>query len=93
MKSYRKTQVTSLFITNSHRSLIHTREHAYRINRLVRFVDNEGQTHYGEAPPQVIDPSDLIGEQVPVFEGGESWNPAFGLSGNAQKIAKVNSVE
>jgi len=59
-------------------------------DRLVRFVNKEGQTFYGEAPQLAIDPSSLIGEKVPVFEGSEPWNPAFRLSGRTQTIAQVN---
>jgi len=59
-------------------------------DRLVRFANKDGQTFYGEVPPLAFDPSNLIGEGVPVFEGGEPWNPEFKLSGNTQTIAKVN---
>ena len=58
-------------------------------DRLVRFANKGGQTFYGEAPSLAFDPSILIGEEVPVFEGGEPWNPGFTLSGNTQTIAKV----
>ena len=58
-------------------------------DRLVRFANNDGQTFYGEAPPLAFDLSSLIGEKVPVFEGGEPWNPEFKLSGKTQTIAKV----
>ena len=59
-------------------------------DRLVRFANKCGQIFYGEAPTLAFDPSILIGEEVPVFEGGEPWNPGFKLSGNTQTIHKVN---
>lgn len=43
---------------------------ALNFQRLVRFRDEHGQIHYGEAPAN----EELIGTQVPIYTGSDPWN-------------------
>jgi hypothetical protein len=57
--------------------------------RLVRFVDTEGQVHYGELGTEVVTDDSLEGLTVSVYEGTGPLDSDFVLGPTKKKIAKV----
>ncbi|TVY84568.1 Fumarylacetoacetate hydrolase domain-containing protein [Lachnellula suecica] len=59
-------------------------------NYLVRFEDQEGHIHYGEASPQDAQ-SDLVGRSLKVYKGGALWDDNFLLSETVATVSRVLS--
>jgi hypothetical protein len=57
--------------------------------RLVRFVDDEGQVHYGELGTEVVTAGSLEGLMVSVYERKGPLSSDFVLGTTKRKIAKV----
>jgi hypothetical protein len=58
-------------------------------HRMVRFVDNEGQVHFGELGAEVVIESSLEGLLVAVYEGNDPFDSDFVLGSSKKTIAKV----
>lgn len=59
-------------------------------NRLVRFQDESGETHYGEVEiAGECTRESLTGLNVRVYEGGEPWDEGFVLTGKTRVIERV----
>jgi hypothetical protein len=58
--------------------------------KLLRFKNPSGNIFYGEAKdlPNVTKDG-LIGATVPIFEGGEPWDPNFTPTGQTETVAEV----
>lgn len=62
----------------------------FNFNRLVRFEDQKGQVHYGEASIQDAQ-SDLIGQSLKIYEGSEPWDNDFHLTEDTATISRVRA--
>lgn len=55
---------------------------------LVRFKDDQGVIHYGEAGSDALQ-SELVGKTVDTYSGGLPWDVNFKLTGRSAKIVEV----
>ena len=61
--------------------------------RLVRFKNASGKVFYGELGDLVpLKPQDLIGKEVPVFNGTVPWSDSFGATTQVEVISEVRLV-
>ena len=57
--------------------------------RLVRFADPSGKVWYGEADGKDLTREGLVGQPVPVYDGGNPWDEGFGRTSDTKEIAEV----
>ena len=58
--------------------------------KLIRFKNALGNVFYGEASAlETVTTDALIGAMIPVYEGGEPWDPTFRLTEQRETIAMV----
>ncbi|EXJ70571.1 uncharacterized protein A1O5_06641 [Cladophialophora psammophila CBS 110553] len=56
--------------------------------RLLRFIDQDGNTRYGEAG-SITDPAELVGACIQIFEGSEPWDSGFRASSTHKVVKEV----
>ncbi len=62
---------------------------APKFTRLVRFTNPAGRVHYGEAHGKDLTLEGLVGQTVPVYQGGNPWDADFTRTSNTEEIAQV----
>ncbi len=61
----------------------------FNFNRLVRFKSPSGQVHYGHVEGSGYSAETLLGISVPIYEGGNPWDPTFQRIEAEEEIAEV----
>ena len=68
-----------------------------KFKRLLRFKDDARDVWYGELDDlKQINEENLMGLDVPIYEGGDPWDPSFVLNGSRRIVREVrdeNHVE
>ncbi|KAH7081442.1 fumarylacetoacetate hydrolase family protein [Paraphoma chrysanthemicola] len=57
--------------------------------RLLRFKNPSGSVFYGEAGSRSVAPTDLIGQEVQVYDGDSPWESNFKLSNHVETVQEI----
>ena len=60
-----------------------------KFTRLVRFADIFGEVWYGEADGKDLTREGLVGQSVPIYDGGNPWDEDFCRTSHTKEIAQV----